>query len=145
MAAIYMWPLEYKIILTTTPYPVEVVESLVFGATVTSGRMDEIASAEASGSFSPGADGTLVQLRWFYVDGPYDNEVSGTFGVGPDGTLVQLRWFYTDGPYDDEVSGTFAAFDGTLIQKTKLVIADTPDELLQVRCVINDTCTMDLI
>lgn len=144
MAAIYMWPVDNQILLTTTLYPVDVTDAIAMSITFTDGTMLPIPSAEITGSFGMGPTGDLVQLRWFYTDGPYDGEVAGSFGMGDDGTLVQLRWFYVDGPYDGEIGGTFGMGPGGAL--TQLVVfADTPDESLQLSITINDTCTMDLI
>ena len=149
MAAIYCPPWPKDLVLTTTPYPVDVTEAIVFGVTIVSGTLKPIPAAEVTGTFGMGADGTLEQLRWFFEDGPYDGEVTGTFGMGDEGTLVQLRWFFEDGPYPSEVTGTFGMGpDGSL--ESKLVQADTgsnqkPYEELQLGITIDATCTMDLI
>lgn len=144
MAAIYQWYTGHEIVVTTTPYPVEVVESLVFGITLSTGHMDLLPFTDVGANLGVGPDGSLTQIRWFYTDGPYNDEVTAEFGIGPDGTLIQLRWFYEDGPYDDEVVANFEAMGGTLIE-IPIVEADTPDESLQLGITINDTSTMDLI
>ena len=56
------------------------------------------------------------------------------------GWYAQTRWFYEDGPYDDEVQGEALLTGGYYV--SKLVEADSPDEMLQLNCVINDTCSM---
>ena len=150
MAAIYMWPEDKYLLLTTTPYPVEMVERIVFGINVDAMSMKPIAQEHFSNDFSAGPDGSLIQKRWFWTDGPYFDEFASEFGVGPDGTLIQLRWFWEDGPYLDEFTNTFGVLDGTLILTRIIVEADTgssgkPYEELQLNCRINDTCTMDLI
>jgi len=141
MAAIYMWPVDDQILLTTTLYPVEVVDSLQLSVAISAGGMFEIASSEIEATFGV-EDGTYIQLRWFYSDGPYDSDIEATFGT-EDGTYIQLRWFYTDGPYDSDIEATFGMEDGTLVNK--LVTADTPDEALQLSLAINNTCTMDAV
>lgn len=143
MAAIYMWPEDLYIELTTTLYPVDVTEYMILGATFESGRLDPIPNEDWTFSFETGQDGTLIQKRWFYSDGPYDEAWTFSFETGQDGTLIQLRWFYADGPYDEQWTFSFEASDGTLVNK--LVEADSPDEMLHVGCTIMDTCTMELI
>jgi hypothetical protein len=144
MAAIYMWPKDNYLILTTTLYPVDVTDSMVMSVEFTGGFMSPLPAAEVSGIFGPGPDGVLEQLRWFYSDGPYDNEVAGTFGPGDEGELIQLRWFYTDGPYDNEVSGTFGVGPAGDLRQL-IIYGDTPDESLQLAVTVNDTCTMDAV
>ena len=141
MAAIYMWPVDDQILLTTTLYPVEVVDSLQISVTMNLGDMFLLPHSEFQSTFGM-EDGTYTQLRWFYSDGPYDSDLQSTFGM-ENGTYTQLRWFYEDGPYDSDLQSTFAMLDGTLINK--LVIADTPDESLQLNVVINNTCSMELV
>ena len=59
---------------------------------------------------------------------------------------MQLRWFFTDGPYDDELAATFGPGpDGSVLQIQSVLEGDSPDEELQFAATINDTCTMDLI
>jgi hypothetical protein len=132
MAAIYMWVDDEELItLTTTLYPVDVTETIVFGASATTSSMKEIQQDYyTQGNFSV-QDGSYTQLRWFYYDGPYyDAYTHGNFDV-LDGTYIQLRWFLTDGPYYDAYTqGNFSVQDGTLINK--LVVADSPDEEIQM-------------
>ena len=144
MAAIYSWFKGKQILLTTTLYPIDVTEYMQLGVAFFTGTIEEIPNDDWKATFETNGDGTLVQLRWFYTDGPYDDEWQASFETNGDGTLVQLRWFYSDGPYDDEWKATFeTSNDGTLVNK--LVEADSPDESLQLGCVILNTCTMDLI
>lgn len=143
MAAIYMWPVDNQVILTTTLYPVDVTEALQLSITFTDGDMFLIPFDDVTNSFGMGPDGTLEQLRWFLEDGPYDDEVTASFGM-EDGTLEQLRWFFEDGPYDDEVTAGFGMGSLGYLDRL-LVIGDTPDEALQISITINDTCTMELL
>lgn len=143
MAAIYMWPIEYKLLLTTTLYPVEVQESISFSAGTAVSYMKEIQQDYyTQGNFSV-QNGSYTQLRWFYYDGPYDDAYTqGNFAV-LDGSYTQLRWFLTDGPYDDAYTqGNFSVQDGTLINK--LVEADSPDEEIQMSAQAAPS-TMELI
>ena len=141
MAAIYMWIEDEYILLTTTLYPVEVVDNLQIGITFSGGFMSPIPESIISATQDM-EDGTYIQVRWFYFDGPYDSDLEATQDMG-DGTYVQVRWFYYDGPYDSDLEATQAMADGTYV--TKLVLADTPDEALQFALSINNTCSMDAV
>ena len=132
---------EFLTYLTTWIYPVYAFDDMDISLTVSGGLMQELPQSDVWNSFGA-EDGTLIQLRWFYADGPYDSFVWNSFGA-EDGTLTQLRWFYADGPYDSLVYNTFGVEDGELLNK--LVRAESPDELLDMSITINDTCTMDLI
>jgi len=142
MAAIYMWPVDNQIILTTTLYPVEVVESIQLGAVIKDGSMWEIPFDEVATTHDL-LSGSYTQLRWWYSDGPYQDDVSTTHDL-LSGTYVQLRWWYTDGPYDDEVATTHDLISASHIRG--LVIGDTPDEELQLGAAIYPAgCSMELI
>ena len=114
MAAIYTPPWPMAEMFTTTLYPVVAVDSLGMNITVNNGAM------------------ILIPV----------SDIDNTFDA-LNGTLIQLRWFYFDGPYDGDIDNTFDALDGTLINK--LVEADSPDEKLQLALRIEATSTMDLI
>jgi len=141
VAAIYTPPWPMAEMFTTTLYPVVAVDSLGMNITVNNGAMILIPVSDIDNTFDA-LNGTLIQLRWFYFDGPYDGDIDNTFDA-LNGTLIQLRWFYFDGPYDGDIDNTFDALDGTLINK--LVEADSPDEKLQLALRIEATSTMDLI
>ena len=141
MAAIYMWPVDDQILLTTTLYPVEVNDSLEINVTLSGGFLELIPGSSLE-STQTILDGTYTQVRWFYTDGIYDSDLESTQDM-EDGTYVQVRWFYRDGPYDDNLESTQVMLDGTYI--SKLVAADTPDEKLQLALAINNNCSMDAI
>ncbi len=140
MAAIFVW-LGSQTILTTTPYPIDVADNIQLAITFSGGFLDLIPESDLQ-STQDMQDGTYIQVRWFYEDGPYDSDLQSTQDM-QDGTYIQVRWFYEDGPYDSDLQSTQIMLDGTY--ETKLVIADSPDEKLQMAITINDTCTMDLI
>ena len=141
MAAIYMWFFGEELIITTTPYPIEVVEGLVFSAAPDQSSMEEIASDYVETTHAV-LSGTYVQKRWFYTDGPYLDEVEMTHTV-VDGTYIQTRWFFEDGPYNDEVEMTHVVVDGTHLQRR--VFADSPDESIQITCTPLKTSSMDSV
>lgn len=143
MAAIYVPAQVRTVVMTTTLYPVEADESVVFGIKVAAASMDLLAVSGPSTVVIGMLGGTLIQERWFIEDGPYDSGPS-TIELGMlGGTLIQERWFITDGPYDSGPSTiALGMLGGTLINK--LVIVDSPDELLQLNARIS-SCSMDLI
>ena len=138
MAAIYAWfgaAVEY---ITTTLYPVEAIDSVALNASIKTGSMSLVPGEE----FDVGHDivsGSYIQLRWFYTDGPYIDEFEVSHNV-TSGSYIQLRWFYVDGPYDEafDVSHDLESSSYTLL----LIEADSPDESLQLSCVINASCSM---
>ena len=105
---------QIETILSSMLYPVAATDDMVFGIAFSSGWLAPL----------PNSDFT------------------GTFGM-EDGTYIQTRWFYDDGPYYSDFQGTFAMMDGSLINK--LIEGDTPDESLQFSTTINNNCSMDLI
>ncbi len=141
MSAIYMWHSGTQIFLSTTPYPIEVVELLQLDVTFSGGILDLIPESDLQFTQDM-QDGTYIQVRWFYEDGPYDSDLQFIQDM-QDGTYIQVRWFYEDGPYDSDLQSTQLMLDGTY--ETKLVEADTPDEKLQLDIAINNTCSMDSV
>ena len=143
MAAIYDFSsTDFGIIeITTTLYPVDVTEKIVFGIAISGGAMSLIPSDSVSSDHIV-LDMTYVQQRWFLDDGPYNDSTSAGHIV-LDMTYVQQRWFYEDGPYDDLTSANHTVLDMTYIRL--VVLVDTPDEKLQLNVSIKDTCSMDLI
>ena len=141
MAAIYMWPPKpgTTIVLTTTLYPVEVVDAIVFGVAVNAGSMQAI-SAEYLGLTNDVTAAAYVQARWFYTDGPYTDYLELTNDV-ISSTYVQERWFYVDGPYTENLEITNDVIQSTYVRV--LVIVDTPDEKLQLSVAISPACVME--
>lgn len=140
MAAIYMWPVDEQILLTTTLYPVEAIEGMSLQATPTSSGMYAVLYDKAAATHDT-IEGSYTQIRWFYNDGPYLDYLESTHQT-IEGTYVQIRWFYEDGPYPDQLSATHETVDAT--HGLKLVTADSPDEKVQLTCTPN-TSTMELI
>jgi len=141
MAAIYQPKVWKDFWLTTTLYPVEVVESVVFGISITDGYMLPLVTEAVAGSADL-VGGVWFQARWFYEDGPYDDAVQGSADLAG-GVWFQARWFYEDGPYDDSVQGSADLLSGYLVNK--LVEADSPDEMLQLGCTVQATCSMTAV
>lgn len=141
MAAIYQWFVGHEIVVTTTPYPVDVQEAIVFGVTLSAGNMS-LLPREYLKANPDVISASHYQNRWFYEDGPYDDSLQ----ANPDvisANHYQGRWFYEDGPYDDSLQANPDVVSAQLLNK--LVEADTPDEMLQLNCTISATCSMDLV
>jgi len=141
MAAIYMWPVDDQILLTTTLYPVDAVEKLEISCAPLSGWLAPIPSESLETAHSV-IDMSYVQARWYLEDGPYEDELETAHTV-LDMTYVQTRWYLEDGPYDDELESAHTVLDMTYVRKK--VEADSPDEGLQLAITIETTCTMDAI
>ena len=146
MAAIYT-PFYAPERLTTTLYPVEVSDAMVFGIAMNgdSGatNMGELAySAPMIGSIGM-LGGTLVQERWFIKSLGHESApmIGGIGMLG--GTLVQERWFIQSlGHESAPMIGGIGMLGGTLI--SMVVDADSPDEKLQLSCRIG-VCSMEEI
>lgn len=121
MAAIYCPPWPKDLELTTTLYPVDVTDVMVFGIRVTGSAMALLPESDEQWSMNL-QDGILQQERWFYSDGPYDSDEQWSMNL-QDGILQQERWFYEDGPYDSDEQWGMNLQDG--IYENKLVRVDT--------------------
>jgi hypothetical protein len=96
MAAIYKPPWPKGIVLTTTLYPIEVVDSATFTSAFHSGYMIPVPSDYMAYSITL-QSGSYTQLRWYLEDGPYDDYMEWSIAL-EGGTYTQLRWYYADGP-----------------------------------------------
>lgn len=146
MAAIYCPPWPKDLEVTTTLYPVVVVDSMQVTAGFSDGWMSQIPRDYAAMS-QDAQRGTYIQARWWYEDGPYDDYIKMTQDAQR-GTYIQTRWWYEDGPYDDYIAMTQDAQRGTYIHKivrAKTGSTGKPYERLQMTTTINNTCTMDLV
>ena len=117
----------YDLILTTTPYPIEVIEKLQMGGRITDGDMRPIpVEQHYMGSFDA-LGSTLTQLL-FTLPAEEEQHYMGAFNA-IDSTLVE---FLVTLPAEEErhYMGPVSALDGTL--EEKLVEIDTPDEELQL-------------
>jgi len=142
MAAIYMWfSDEETIVLTTTLYPVDVSDGLVFSATVSGGQMGEIWGDFNTAAIGP-VSASYIQKRWYLFDDA--GEDFNTAAIGPvSASYIQKRWYLFDDAGEDFNTAAIGPVSGS--NRYLLVEGDTPDESLQISITINDTCTMDLI
>lgn len=142
MAAIYMWRVDEQLLLTTTLYPAEAVESMNIGATIVDGAMPLI-PWDALQTYNDDLKSiSYTQVRWFYEDGPYDDALETTDDL-LSMSYTQVRWFYEDGPYED---GLVVTSDLRSITYTlKGVLADAELEKLYLGARITTDCSMELI
>lgn len=141
MAAIYMWPTDNQIILTTTLYPVDVQDGLTFSARVSGGAMAEIAKDYITSDLGA-ISASYVQKRWYYTDDAGEDFTTSGFGA-ISASYVQKRWYFFEDAGEEFITSGFGAISASL--RNLLVIGDTPDESLQISITINNTCTMELI
>ena len=120
MAAIYQWFETNIQELTTTLYPIEVVEGMQFSVEMTEGSMRQ-ASFDHMSVGHDAVSGTLVQV--YQEDGPYDDHMMMDHDA-VSGVLVQV--YLSDGPYDDHMSVSHDAVSGVLANG--LIYALMPDE-----------------
>lgn len=125
MAAIYQWfPTGQLMFLTTTPYPIEVIDGLEFNVQVGFGGLYLIPNE----SIDIGATMVSMDLRQILKEtGPYYEELD----IAQTMVSMDLRQLLkTSGPYYEQldISQTFISMD--LV--AKLVTVDTPDEALEM-------------
>ena len=112
MAAIYQWwqdGVSYTL-LTTTLYPIEIVEGMAIGIALTYGGMWPLPVDEMEGVFSF-LSGTLDEIL---IEAPIEqDEMEGIFSF-LSGTLIQIL---IEAPIEqDEMEGIFSFLQGTLDQ-----------------------------
>ena len=140
MAAIYQPIIGGIQWLSTTLYPIDANDNVQVTMSFEDGSIEPIPSDAFEGSKSL-VDGSYIQKRWFYTDGPYEDAYEGSKTL-VDGSYIQKRWFYTDGPYEDAYEGSKVLIDGSYVKKR--VFGDSPDEELLLTCAI-ESGTLELI
>ena len=129
MAAIYMW-FEHELqIWTTTLYPIEVNDSLQFACNLTYGEMRIVQVEEIDLS----SDLLAITIEAILLDyGPDDVP----FDLSSDLLSITIEQIlFTYGP--DDVAFDQSSDLLSITIQDKLVIADTPDERLQLGCNVN--------
>jgi hypothetical protein len=135
MAAIYQWFPGQAVLLTTTLYPVEVIDELRLGISVAGGSLSLVPIDD----LQYGQTLTSVDLNQILLDyGPDEDDLQ----YGQTLTSVDLLEILLDyGPDTDDLQ-----YGQTLVSvelANKLVIGDTPDEKLQLSCgVYPSGCSM---
>jgi hypothetical protein len=142
MAAIYMWPIDDGVVVTTTLYPVEAQDSLAYSMDIQAGAMELIPSLNVTGGADLG-NGSYEQLRWYFDHTFPPDNVTGAADLG-DGTYIQLRWYYEDTFDPDNVTGAADLGPGGGYLRLKIE-ADSEDELLQLAADVSNSCSMDLV
>jgi hypothetical protein len=146
MAAIYCPPWPKDVEVTTTLYPIVVVDYMQVAASFNAGWMAQIPHDEIEASHDV-QSASYIQARWWYTDGPYDDYTEASHDIQA-GSYIQTRWWYLDGPYDDYTEATHDIQSGSyirLIVRAKTGSTGKPYERLQMVATINDTCTMDAV
>jgi hypothetical protein len=138
MAAIYMWfvnGVQYEV-LTTTPYPIEVIEKLQFAFNIHNDCSMSPLPGEAidfSYSLTGGSLNTILLTA-----GPYYEAIDFSYSLT--GGLLNTI-LLTAGPYYEAIDFSYELLGGSLI--SLLVTVDTPDEKLQlVLDVVPSGCSM---
>ena len=120
MAAIYMWIEDQEVIVTTTLYPIEVIDGVDFAISLVSGLTQEV--IEDAYDFSVTVlDVGLIEV--LISEGPFDDayDFSVTvLDVGLEQVLI------SEGPFDDAYDFTVTVLDVGL--ELKLVTGLMPDE-----------------
>jgi hypothetical protein len=141
MAAIYMWPLDESVVVTTTLYPIEANDGLSMNVAIWGGAMDPIPNSYGT-QVTDILVASYIQLRWYYEDGPYDSYGEQDTDIW-EASYTQLRWYYEDGPYDSAGEQTTDILEASIINYIVFGEALPEDLLLSTR---PDTdSTMDLI
>ena len=120
MAAIYQWEHLDLQVLTTTLYPIEVVEGLAFSLSFQLGYMRQIPDDHMI-VFGDAVSGTVVQV--LLTTGPYDDHVILEADMLL-GSVVQV--LLETGPYDDHMIVEADMLSGLV--KNGLVKVFMPDE-----------------
>jgi hypothetical protein len=143
MAAIYMWLVEEQVVLTTTLYPVDQADyMLISGAPVDdTGWWEQPEDFGTSGFIGPG-NGTLYLIRFTAPEQGPEDGTSSFVSVG-DGVLYSIRFTAPEQGPESGTSGFPGPLNGTL--KDVKVIADTPDELLEITGSIEADCSMTAV
>jgi len=135
MAAIYMWFENEEMILTTTLYPVELIDSLSLSCRLTYGELKPIPveTYEMSGTL---LSITLPQILFSYGPDDEQYQMSGTLlGI----TLPVILIIHPEDEEEYTMSGTLMSITLPL----KLVTVYAPVEKLQLNCDINPAyCSM---
>jgi hypothetical protein len=128
MAAIYMWISDEEVIVTTTPYPIEVIEGMHMGAELVSIGMFVVPEDE----YQWGADAVGGNIRDIVIStGPHDDAYQwGADAVG--GAIRDI--LLTAGPYDDAYQWGADAVGGNI--RDAIVQSWMPDEGLHFGCTL---------
>jgi len=135
MAAIYMWFNFEEMVLTTTPYPIEVIDSMQLAVNINAAEMGPINSDSHQNS------STVVAITnpLIYISSPLMSEAhkNNSALVGITNPLILIT---ATAPTEAHKNSSDVV---SISNPDKLVIVDTPDEKLQLNCDINPSnCSM---
>jgi hypothetical protein len=127
MAAIYMWfsPEDLEI-LTTTLYPIEVIDKIEFGVSLIGGSMTPV-PLEAYEGYVLALGGDISTVK--QSTGPHD-EAYESFVAALGGSITNM--LITDGPYDEAYDSYVLALDGLITEA--LVKTFMPDDGIRFGC-----------
>lgn len=136
MAAIYQWfPTGQLMFLTTTPYPIEALDSFDFSVTLDLGGMYLIPNE--------GFDSTMTMMS---MDLRQILKTTGPYYEAFDSTMTMMSMdlkqiLKTTGPYYEAFDSTMTFLSMDLV--AKLVTIDTPDEGMAVSITLSTSdCSM---
>jgi hypothetical protein len=138
MAAIYQWFIQDLEVLTTTLYPVEVIDAVQISADIVTGRMQPILqdSADSTGDFL----GANIETLLINFDG--GDDAADTTGDFLSANIEVLLINFDGGDDAADTTGDFLSANIA----SKLVTVDTPDEKLQLDCDVNPSgCSLDSV
>lgn len=135
MAAIYMWFDSEEMILTTTLYPVEVIDGMQLAADIYGGSLSQILAEDHQNSADILSLGTYVILITYGTPEEFHQNSSDILSLG---TYVILITYGTPEEFHQNSCNILSLGIVDL-----LVIVDTPDEKLQIDCdVYPSACSM---
>jgi hypothetical protein len=128
MAAIYMWFEDEEVIVTTTPYPIEIIEGMHMGAELLSIRMDPIPEdAYAITMLALSGDVKDILITAPIEDDAYQIDVTALTGDVKDILIIAP-------PEDDAYETDMLALTGEV--RDAIVAAWMPDEGLHFGCTL---------
>jgi len=123
------------VIVTSTPYPIDIADFVQLSASLVFGAMRAIPNDEADVSFQL-VQAPMVQI--LMTTGPYDDAADVSFRL-IQAPMVQI--LLSTGPYDDAADVSFELLQAPLV--TKLVSGDTPDDAMDISIsLVSAECSM---
>ena len=130
MAAIYMWFEDEEVIVTTTPYPIEIVEGMHLGYSLLDIRMDPVPE-DAYIMDVTARDGSVVDIL---LIAPVEDDAYIMDVTALDGTVADILIIAP--VEDDAYIMDVTALDGTI--RDAIVDSWMPDEGIHFGCTLLD-------
>jgi len=127
--------------VTTTLYPVDVQDSMIFSSNIISGEMYGIPGDHLEADFLV-VEGVYEQKRWFYEATVSPDHMDSTFSV-LSSTYEQKRWFYEETTDPVHIESIFSVISATYVSKQ--VPGQAPVESLYFGVNINEDCEMETV